>query len=141
MNIWGPRFKGTNPVIPSSLRALATAFIQLPFFMRWPCLNCFLVIKRPLLDKQRSFLVMPLLVYTLLPFHTMRMLPVWLFLVTRLGLRTIFAAFGALGFEARRAFFAALRVARRAARLAERGLLALRSAVLTAIVFWLIVPM
>merc|ERR1719510_2516236 len=30
---------------------------------------------------------MPLLVKTLLPFHTMRMLPVWLFLVTRLGLR------------------------------------------------------
>merc|ERR1719320_2438358 len=101
--------------------------------MRWPCLNCFLVINRPLLDRQRSFLVRPLLVKTLLPFQTIRMLPVWLFLVTRLGARTFFAALGALGLEARRAFLAALRVARRDARLADRGLLALRAAVLTAI--------
>merc|ERR1719204_2208094 len=113
---WAPRFKGTNPVIPSSLRALATAFIQLPFFMRWPCLNCFLVINRPLLERQRSFLIRPLLVKTLLPFHTMRMLPVWLFLVTRLEARTFFAALGALGF------------------CAWVALLALRTAVLTAMV-------
>merc|ERR1719229_347902 len=80
---------------------------------------------------------MPLFVYTLVPFQTRRMLPVWLFLVTRFGLRAFLAALGALGFDARRtAFFAALRVARRAARLAERGLLALRAAVLTAILLF-----
>merc|ERR1719189_1823973 len=77
---------------------------------------------------------MPLLVYTFVPFQTRRMLPVWLFLVTRFGLRAFFAALGAFGLEARQAFFAALRVTRRAARLAERGLVALRATVLTAMV-------
>merc|ERR1719410_1553106 len=129
---WAPLFISTNPVIPSSLRALATAFIQPPFFKRWPFLNCFFVITRPVLVWQRSFLVMPLFVYTAVPFHTRSLLPVWLFLVTRFGFRTFLAAaLGALGFmAARRAFRATLR----AARLALRGLVALRATVLTAIV-------
>merc|ERR1719192_719319 len=71
--------------------------------------------------------------------------PVWDFLVTRLGLRTALAfgarglealaALGALGFLATRAFLAALRVTRLAARLADLGLVALRTAVLGAILF------
>merc|ERR1719229_1759783 len=78
---------------------------------------------------------MPLLVYTFVPFQTRRMLPVWLFFVTRFGLRVLRAAFGALGLDERRAFFAAFRVARRAARFALLGFEALRVAtVLTAIV-------
>merc|ERR1719411_2448759 len=103
--------------------------------MLLPCLCAFLDTTLPFLFKHKSFLVNPPLVYTLVPFHTRRILPVWDLLVTRFGLRAFLAALGAFGFDARRtAFFAALRVARRAARLAARGLVALRATVLTAMV-------
>merc|ERR1719273_1823259 len=128
---WAPRFISTNPVIPSCLRAFETAFIQPVFLARCPFFCCFLVMMCPL-TLTRSFLVMPLLVNTLVPFHTWRMDPVCIFFVTFLALRAFRTAFGALGLvAARTAFLAALRVARRAARLAARGLVAaLRATVL-----------
>merc|ERR1719384_996074 len=133
-----------NPVMPSSFRACITAFAHPPFFFRsrCPCLNCFLDTTLPLALSIRSAFTRPPLVYVDVPFHTLRMLPVCIFLVTRFAFftrRTAFfaalglVALGALGLLALRALRAARRVARRAARLAERGLVALRAAVLTAI--------
>merc|ERR1719158_65465 len=110
-------------------------------------LNCFLDTTLPRLFSIRSALVRPPLVHLAVPFQTLRMDPVCIFLVTRFGFftlvrRTAFlVAFGALGFTALaalgalgfRAFLAALRVTRLAARFfAERGFEARRTAALTA---------
>merc|ERR1719507_2098614 len=136
--------------MPSSLRAFITAFIQplLPL-SACPFLNIFLDTTLPFLLSIRSAFVSPPLVHFAVPFHTLRLDPVCIFLVTRFGFLTLvrrtafldlgalglvaLAAFGALGFAALLAFRAALRVARLAARrLAARGLDARRTADLTA---------
>merc|ERR1719410_290031 len=118
-----------------------------------PFLCAFLDTTLPCAFSIKSAFVKPPLVYLLVPFQTLRKDPVCIFLVTRFGfftlvLRTAFlvdfgalglvplAAFGAFGFLAVRAFLAARRVARLAARLlADLGLEA--RVALAAILFWL----
>merc|ERR1719510_782514 len=153
----GPRLSATKPVMPSSLRAFEHAAVHaltpakafLPFAWVFFDTTVFL------LFTMRLDLVSPPLVYVFVPFHTWRMEPVMDFLVTRLGLRTALrfetrlafigldalrAAFGALGFDARRALRAARREARLAARFGAFGVDALRAArratVLAAIVWF-----
>merc|ERR550525_930093 len=132
-----------------------TAAVHPPLFF-WsfcPIANCFLDTTLPFLLSIRSALVSPPLVNFELPFQTLRMDPVCIFLVTRFGFFTLVrrtalfdafgarglvaltAAFGALGLAALRAFRAAFRVARRAARLADLGF-AERRAALAAIVLF-----
>merc|ERR1719411_1712472 len=113
------------------------AFIQpLLFCSLCPFLCAFFDTTLPLAFNIKSAFIKPPLVYLLVPFHTFRYDPVCIFLVNFLGFFTFVrrtallvdfgargllearAALGALGFEAaRRAFFAARRVARLAARL------------------------
>merc|ERR1719415_154482 len=108
-----PRLSATKPVMPSSLRALVHAAVH-ALTPAW----AFFDTSRPFLFTMRLDLVSPPLVKVFVPFHTWRMEPVCIFLVTRLGLRTALrfetrlafigldalrAAFGALGFDARRA--------------------------------------
>merc|ERR1719326_1947726 len=115
-----------------------------------PFLNIFFDTTLPCLLSIRSALTSPPFVHFAVPLQTLRLDPVSIFLVTRLGFLTLVrrtalfdalgalgfvAVLGAFGFAALRAFRAARRVARFAARLlAERGLEARRTAALTAIV-------
>merc|ERR1719479_50854 len=91
-----PRFRATNPVIPSSFRALARATIHGDFLSFMPAACCFLDMIFPFLFWQRSFLVRPPLVYKHEPFQTFRMEPVCDFFVMRLGLRALDAFLAAL---------------------------------------------
>merc|ERR1719412_2792135 len=145
----------TKPVMPNCLRAFFSAdchLLRLVFF--FDAANLFLETTLPLLFRHRSALVSPPLVYVLVPFHTLRYDPVIIFLVTFLTflalltfdalgalafLATRLVAFGAFGFDARRALRAARRVARRfAARFGALAFFAARRVVaLAAIVIGL----
>merc|ERR1719264_1125552 len=96
----------------------------------------------------RSSFVSPPIVHLHVPFQTLRMDPVWDFLVTRLGLRVrmaflaedlgarglvALAALGAFGLRALRAALRVTRLVTLAAFLAALGLVARRTAVLGAI--------
>merc|ERR1719166_610875 len=94
--------------MPSSLRALVHAAVHAltPAYAFLPWAWVFFDTSRPFLFTMRLDLVSPPLVKVFVPFHTWRMEPVCIFLDTRLafmGLDALRAAFGALGFDARRA--------------------------------------